>query len=184
IHWAQEMFDQAGMVREFVKWDYELKNPAQAAEVVARAVEAAMAPPRGPVYLTLPREALAAPAAMEQVSGPRSVASIAHPDPDLIERLANWLMEAERPLLIASSIGRVPEEALILDRLAERFALPVVAHSPRYTCLASEHPLHHGFDPGPYLEDADLIVASESDVPWMPSIKQPSASARIAHIRA
>src|SRR5262249_24542620 len=86
VHWAQEMFDQAGMVREFVKWDYELKNPAQAAEVVARAVEAAMAPPRGPVYLTLPREALAAPAAMEQVSGPRSVASIAHPDPDLIER--------------------------------------------------------------------------------------------------
>ncbi|MFZ0399668.1 MAG: thiamine pyrophosphate-binding protein, partial [Pseudolabrys sp.] len=24
IHWAQEMFDQAGMVRELVKWDYEL----------------------------------------------------------------------------------------------------------------------------------------------------------------
>src|SRR5262249_5891153 len=111
IHWAQEMFDQAGMVRELVKWDYELKNPAQAAEVVARAVEAAMAPPRGPVYLTLPREPLAAPAAMEPVSGPRSVASIAHPDPDLIERLANWLMEAERPLLITSSIGRVPAEA-------------------------------------------------------------------------
>ena len=28
IHWAQEMFDQAGMVREFVKWDYELRNPS------------------------------------------------------------------------------------------------------------------------------------------------------------
>src|SRR5262249_5780817 len=120
--------------------------------------------------------------AMEPMSGPRSVASIAHPDPDLIERLANWLMEADRPLLIASSIGRVPEEAVILGRLAERFALPVVAHSPRYTCLASEHPLHHGFDPGPYLEDADLIVVIESDVPWMPGIKQPSLSARIAHI--
>jgi acetolactate synthase-1/2/3 large subunit len=26
IHWAQEMFDQAGMLREMVKWDYELKN--------------------------------------------------------------------------------------------------------------------------------------------------------------
>ncbi len=25
IHWAQEMFDQAGMLREMVKWDYELK---------------------------------------------------------------------------------------------------------------------------------------------------------------
>ena len=26
IHWAQEMFDQAGMLREFVKWDYEMNN--------------------------------------------------------------------------------------------------------------------------------------------------------------
>ena len=26
IHWAQESFDQAGMIREFVKWDYELRN--------------------------------------------------------------------------------------------------------------------------------------------------------------
>ena len=48
IHWAQEMFDQAGMVRELVKWDYELRNPAQAGFVVARALEAATASPAGP----------------------------------------------------------------------------------------------------------------------------------------
>ena len=43
IHWAQEMFDQAGMVREFVKWDYELRNPSPGRAVVARAMEVAMA---------------------------------------------------------------------------------------------------------------------------------------------
>ena len=48
IHWAQEKFDQAGMVRELVKWDYELRNPQQAGAVVARAVEAAMAGPGAP----------------------------------------------------------------------------------------------------------------------------------------
>ena len=32
IHWGQEMFDQAGMLREFVKWDYELRLPMQADE--------------------------------------------------------------------------------------------------------------------------------------------------------
>ena len=63
IHWAQEMFDQAGMVREIVKWDYELRLPDQVDAVLARAFEMAMASPRGPVYLTLPREILAASAA-------------------------------------------------------------------------------------------------------------------------
>ena len=29
IHWGQEMFDQAGMVREIVKWDYELRMPSR-----------------------------------------------------------------------------------------------------------------------------------------------------------
>jgi len=182
IHWAQEMFDQAGMVREFVKWDYELRNPAQAGAVVARAVEAAMAPPRGPVYLMLPREPLSAPVGTDKATEPRSLPSAAHPDPAAVARLADWLMEAERPLLIASSVGRVPEEAQALARLAERFGLPVVAHTPRYVCLASDHPMHHGFDPGPFLDDADVIVAIESDVPWMPSIKAPGPSARIAHI--
>ena len=37
IHWAQEMFDQAGMLREMVKWDYELRAPGQVGDVVARA---------------------------------------------------------------------------------------------------------------------------------------------------
>jgi acetolactate synthase-1/2/3 large subunit len=45
-------------VREFVKWDYELRNFSQVETVVDRALEIAMAEPRGPVYLTLPREVL------------------------------------------------------------------------------------------------------------------------------
>jgi acetolactate synthase I/II/III large subunit len=60
IHWAQESFDQAAMLREYVKWDYELRTPAQLESVVDRALEMMLAAPRGPVYLTLPREVLAA----------------------------------------------------------------------------------------------------------------------------
>jgi len=58
IHWAQEMFDQAGMLREMVKWDYEMKRGDQVATVVDRALELAMSSPKGPVYLSLPREVL------------------------------------------------------------------------------------------------------------------------------
>src|SRR6201987_2131823 len=61
IHWAQEMYDQAGMLREIVKWDYELRNGEQLATVVDRALAIAASEPRGPVYLTLPREVIAAP---------------------------------------------------------------------------------------------------------------------------
>ena len=59
IHWTQEMFDQAGMLREMVKWDYELRNAQQLETVVDRAIAVAMSPPRGPIHLTLPREVLA-----------------------------------------------------------------------------------------------------------------------------
>src|SRR5256885_12715791 len=59
IHWAQEMFDQAGMLREMVKWDYELRNGAQLETVIDRALSIATSPPEGPVYLSLPREGLA-----------------------------------------------------------------------------------------------------------------------------
>ena len=61
IHWAQEMFDQAGMLREIVKWEYELRNGQQLETVIDRALAVATTQPQGPVYLSLPREVLAAP---------------------------------------------------------------------------------------------------------------------------
>src|SRR6266478_5033483 len=60
IHWGQESFDQGGMVREYVKWDYELRGGQPVDAVVDRALDIAMSEPRGPVYLTLPREVLSA----------------------------------------------------------------------------------------------------------------------------
>ena len=59
INWAQEMFDQAGMLREAVKWDFELKHPAHLETVVDRGIALARSEPQGPVYLVLPREVLA-----------------------------------------------------------------------------------------------------------------------------
>ena len=38
IHWAQEHFDQGGMLREFVKWDYELRHAEQVETVIDRAL--------------------------------------------------------------------------------------------------------------------------------------------------
>src|SRR6187551_482570 len=105
IHWAQEMFDQAGMTREMVKWDYELRVPSQIGDVVARSVEVAMAHPRGPVYLVLPREPLSAP--LNEPIGPAKVrpqAAEAFPDAHAIATLAEWIVTAERPLIVTATL--------------------------------------------------------------------------------
>ncbi len=181
IHWAQEMFDQAGMVRELVKWDYELRNPNQIGDVVSRGVDVAMAHPRGPVYMVLPREPLSAPVS-EPIAPikPRPQAAPVHPDPKAIATLAEWIAAAERPLIIAATL---PAAAVpILAHLAERCAIPVVTHNPRTVCMPSSHPMHFGFEPGALLTDADLVISLESDVPWIPHLQHPPAGCHVAHI--
>ena len=181
IHWAQEMFDQAGMLREVVKWDYELRTPSQVGDVVSRAVEVAMASPRGPVYLVLPREPLAAPVA-EPIGPikPRPQAAAAYPDPRAIAQLAEWIAGAERPLIITSTL---PSDApAALAHLAERAAIPVVVQNPRSVCLPSSHPMHFGFEPGALLADADLVIAIDADAPWIPSLQNPPAGCHVVHI--
>ena len=61
IGWGQEMRDQTALVRESVKWDYEMRFPEQAPDVVDRAYAVACSSPRGPVYVSLPREVLCGP---------------------------------------------------------------------------------------------------------------------------
>ena len=128
IHWAQEMFDQAGMLREVVKWDYEMKRGDQAATVVDRALEMAMSSPKGPVYLSLPREVLGevmdAPAASNRLHRARPRAPV--PASADIEQLAEWIAAARSPLVITGGLGQDPRDAVVLARLAEQWALPVV----------------------------------------------------------
>src|SRR3954464_11440562 len=77
IHWAQEHFDQGGMLREFVKWDYELRHAEQVETVVDRALAIAQSEPQGPVYVTLPREILASPFSRQFSNAPTMVAATA-----------------------------------------------------------------------------------------------------------
>jgi acetolactate synthase-1/2/3 large subunit len=181
IHWAQEMFDQAGMLREAVKWDYELRVPAQIGDVVSRAVEVAMSSPRGPVYLSLPREPLSAPLTEPTAPvKPRPIAAATWPDLRAVITLAEWIAAAERPLIITAAL---PGDAVEpLEQLAERCAIPVIAYAPRTMCFPSTHPMHFGFEPGALLADADLVIVLESDVPWIPGLQNPPAGTRIVHI--
>lgn len=171
IHWGQEMFDQGSLVREHVKWSYELALGDQIEDIVDRALAIAMAEPRGPVYLSLPRETLASSPARDTFSStPRQVApSPPHPDPSAVERAAELLAAAEHPLVIAAR-GTQPDDPMALARFAERFALPVVEHWPARLALPSDHPLHAGFDPSALIARADAVLVLDALVPWIPSL--------------
>src|SRR5207237_3659316 len=143
IHWAQEMFDQAGMLREMVKWDYELRNGAQLETVVDRALTS---PPEGPVYLSLPREVVAEKLAGFTYDSParRVAASPPAPDEASLAAAAEILAHAQNPLVITADAGRDPAAVTALAEFAERFAIPVVEHRQRYLCLPAAPPCHLG----------------------------------------
>lgn len=184
IHWTQEMYDQAGMVREAVKWDYELRNGTQLETVVDRALNIAHAAPQGPVYLTLPREVLASPMANFSYSPASRHANpvAAHPDPAAIARLAGMLATASSPMIITNAAGFEAGAMDALAEVAERLAVPVVQFVPRCVSLPSSHPMHAGYDPAPLMQDADLILVIECAVPWIPGKVRPRADAKVVHL--
>jgi acetolactate synthase-1/2/3 large subunit len=188
IHWAQESFDQAAMLREYVKWDYELRTAGQLESVVDRALEVMLAEPRGPVYLTLPREVLASRPGPMTITSParRHARSDRYPDPGRIEEAAGILAEAERPLILVSAAGIDPHAVAGLVDLAEAGAIGVVEADPIYLNFPHGHDLHLGYNQSgttnPSLAEADAIVVVEADVPWYPALQKPAADATVIHL--
>jgi acetolactate synthase I/II/III large subunit len=168
IHWAQESFDQAAMVREWVKWDYELRFGADLEGVVDRALAIAQAGPQGPVYLTLPREVLAEQlSSFEYDERPRMRAGLMQPDSAAIEAAAQALSRAHNPVALTRAGGKDPAAVAPLVRLAERLNLPVFSAGTHMNFPAT-HALHQGEDPGELIEQADALLLIENDVPWTP----------------
>ena len=145
IHWAQESYDQAGMVREFVKWDYELRNFAQLETVVDRALALAQAEPPGPVYLTLPREVLAERHETFEYAEPSRLQKpgLLRPAPGDIDDAAQLLAGARNPIIITKATGRDPVAVPALVKLAETLGAPVFQDSGHnYMNFPGNHPLH------------------------------------------
>jgi len=184
IHWAQESFDQAAMVREFVKWDYELRLGAQVETVVDRALAIARSEPQGPVYLTLPREVLSERMENLEYFDPTRVTppapSVA--EPAAVERAAEILAGARNPIAIVKSVGRDPGAMAPLVALAEALGMPVFDQAATHLNFPQDHALYCGGDPTAYLTDADRIVVVEADAPWFPALRAPGPEATVIQI--
>ena len=182
IHWGQENFDQGGMLREYVKWDYELRSGQPVSSIVGRALDIAMSEPRGPVYLTLPREVLsdtgvnAGPKPRRKSLG----ASHALPDASALEDAADILLKAKNPLIIAGRDGAIRGQAAAIGKFAKKFAIPVTQNGR--LALPSDHPMNMGYAPQQLVPKADAILVVDSMVPWVPRMVSPKANAALIHI--
>lgn len=184
IHWGQEMFDQGSMVREIVKWDYEIRYPQQVGLVVDRALAVAMSEPKGPVYVTLPREILSAEQTDDYPRVKRDAPMAAVPAAAAMEKARELLSAAERPLLICSSLGKNEGECEALGHFAEKQSVGVVPYRTRVFALPNAHPCNLGYEVGAHISDADLVIVAEADVPWIPVNHRLAEDAKVIHIGA
>jgi len=170
VEWMTEQYDQAGIVRNYVKWHYEMRSNENIHQVVQRAFQMATAEPSGPVYLVLSPELLMQK--MEQLNIPdvTKYGAPATPEADshLLDQAATALIEAENPLIIAGYSGRNHQAVNSLVELAETLGARVVSFQSRLS-FPSTHPLWGGYNAQPYVNDADVILVIDHDVPYNPA---------------
>jgi len=186
VHFVQESFDQANVVRSYVKWEYTLATGVTTKETLRRAHTVMHSDPRGPVYLMLPREVLAQSwdsgavrSYPEDRYGPTAAAGA---DPELVSALAERLLAAKNPLLITAYAGRNPATCTALDELARFAGIRVIEYHPLYLNIPHDSPCFSGYKPGKHVAEADLGLLLDVDVPWIPSDTRESASTFWAHI--
>ena len=172
VHFVQDPFDIASIVRPYVKWEYSLPSGVVVKEALARARAFMQSDPPGPVYMMLPRETLA-----EQWD---DAAMPAYPlaryggvqsggiEPARVDAIAQALMAAENPIALTAYLGRKPDAVAVLERLARTCGIRVAEFNSIDLNISQDSPCFAGFDPLPLLETADLGLLLDSDVPFIP----------------
>src|SRR5262249_11328563 len=103
------------------------------------------------------------------------------PRDDDVEKIAELLIAARNPVILADTAGRDPAAFDALTELAALFGIPV--GSGRGTAFGSfpkNHPLHLGSAIGPFLKDADLVLLVGCRAPWYPPSRKPTTGTVVA----
>ncbi|MDB5965799.1 MAG: thiamine pyrophosphate-requiring protein [Polaromonas sp.] len=186
VHFVQDPFDMASLVRPYVKWEYSLPSGIIAKEVLRRGHSVMQSDPPGPVYLTLPREVLAETvdaAAVQTYSGERYGPVLAGGiDEPRAQAIASQLLAANQPIACTSYLGRKAEAVAALEDLAMLCGIQVLEFSPSHLNIARTSPCFGGFDPGKGVPGADVGLLLDVDVPWLPKFVQANSSTRWTHV--
>ena len=140
ILWA----DLPPIARPFVKWSAEVRRLEDLPRLVHRAAKTALAPPTGPVFLSLPADVLQAEGVVE-LGAPTRVAPRIRGDRAAVEAAAEALARAERPLILAGDAVAYGDAHAELVAVAEALGAPVYAEGVANTAsFPSSHPLFRG----------------------------------------
>ena len=166
ILWA----DLPTIARPLVKWSSEVHRLADLPRLVHRAAKTALAPPTGPVFLSLPGDILRADADIDLLA-PTRVAPRLRGDRAAVEAAADLLAKAERPVIMAGDAvaqGRAHAE---LAELAELLGAPVYTEFvPSTASFPASHPLFRGSmvrlapDVRKVLDQYDLLLSVGGDL--------------------
>src|SRR5262245_12551 len=132
------------IARPFVKWSSEVRRLEDLPRLVHRAAKTALAPPTGPVFLSLPGDVLQAEADLDLL-GPTRVAPRLRGDPAAVEEAAALLAAAKHPLIMAGDAVAQSRAHAELVALAELLGAPVYAELvPSTASFPASHPLFRG----------------------------------------
>ncbi len=135
--------DMLGVVRPWTKWCAEVRRPADVPSAVRRALQTALAPPAGPVFLSLPLDVQTGEAEMD-------LAAPALPDPHIrppveaVRKAADVLAAAAAPAILVGNRIQEADAVEALVAVAERLGAPVIheaATSHGRCSFPSDHPL-------------------------------------------
>ena len=186
VHFIQEPFDQASVVRPYVKWEYNLAWPSMAHEVISRAGAVMQSDPTGPVYLTLPREVLAAPVDAQSIGayGHQNHLPVKAQgaDANAIAQIAAKLMGSENPMLVTAYAGRNHAAPALIEKLAMLCGMRVCEFNSIYLNIRRNSPFFAGYNPAAFTEQADFGLMVDVDVPWIPKTTRVNPNAYWAQL--
>ena len=188
IQWIQDVHDQRGLVRGYMRYDNEIRTGRNVKELVHRALQFANSDPRGPVYLMAAREVLEEPVPRlpDDSAAWRSIEPVGL-SPAAVARIGRALTDAAAPLVVTSFVGRNPRAVAPLVELCRRLGIGVLESVPNAMNFPHDDPLYQGNQwnqpvQNPALARADTILVLDSDVPWIPAVSRPQDTARIFQI--
>jgi len=182
--------DPTTMPRPWVKWAHEPARPQDVPAALMRAIAAALQPPAGPVFLSLPLDDWDKPSAGR--AAVRTVATRVAPDPARVREFADALERAASPVLIYGAAVARSDGWAEATALAEALGAPVwAAPACERTPFPEDHPLYRGALPwamGPLselLEGHDVaLVAGAPVFRYYPYVAGPyvPAGTRLLHV--